>query len=259
MSFSGKVVMVTGAGGGIGRGVAKAFCDEGASVFVTDLNETTARETERQLKESGGKCVAQKVDVRSRTEVFGCVEGCLKTFGKVDVLVNCAGILSLVPYDEITQEEWDNTMAVNARGTLFMCQAVGREMVRRGAGGKIVNISSVAGKIGGMLYTHYCASKFAVIGMTKCLALELAGHGINVNAVCPGDVETEMTEYEFRTLAKIRGVSIDEIRRQTAKKAPLGRLCQPSEVAGIVLFLASEKADYMTGQSINVTGGAMTF
>jgi meso-butanediol dehydrogenase / (S,S)-butanediol dehydrogenase / diacetyl reductase len=259
MSFAGKVVMITGAGGGIGRGVARAFADEGAIVFATDVNETKVKQTERELKEIGSICVSQKVDVRSQVEVVGSLGHCLEEFGRVDILVNCAGILSLDRYDEITQELWDNIMAVNARGTFFACQAVAREMVRRGEGGKIVNISSVAGKVGGVLYTHYCSSKFAVIGMTKCLALELADHKINVNAVCPGDVDTEMSDYEFATLAKIRGISEDEVRKQAAKRAPLGRLALPSDVANVVLFLASEKSSYMTGQSLNVTGGTMTF
>ncbi len=251
--------MVTGGGGGIGGGIAKAFSQEGAAVYVTDVNETKMKQVERELRGTGGTCVAERVDVRSRAEVFSSVEHCVKTLGGLDILVSCAGILKLQEFGDVTQEDWDNTMNVNARGTLFVDQAAAAEMLRMGKGGKIVNISSVAGKVGGVYYTAYTASKFAVIGITKCLALALAGHKINVNAVCPGDIDTEMSDYEFDALAKIGGTSVEEVRRQAAKKAPLGRLGLPSDVANVVLFLASDKSNYMTGQSLNVTGGTMTF
>ena len=131
-------------------------------------------------------------------------------------------------------------------------------MIRQAVGGKIINVSSVAGKIGVPMYTHYCASKFAVLGITKSLAMELAEHRINVNAVCPGDVETDMLDYEVRTHAQIMRVSVDDIRKEFQTRTPLGRLAQPSDVANVILFLASEAADYMTGQALNVSGGRMT-
>lgn len=259
MSFSGKVVMVTGGGGGIGGGIARAFSQEGAAVYATDANEAKVKKVEREIRHAGGTCTVERVDVRSRLEVFSSVERCVKVLGGLDVLVSCAGILKLQKFDEVTQEDWDNTMNVNARGTLFADQAAATEMLRRGKGGKIVNISSVAGKVGGVYYAAYTASKFAVIGITKCLSLALADHRINVNAVCPGDIDTEMSDYEFDELAKIGGISVEEVRRRAAEKAPLGRLGLPIDVANVVLFLASEKSSYMTGQSLNVTGGTMTF
>jgi NAD(P)-dependent dehydrogenase (short-subunit alcohol dehydrogenase family) len=132
-------------------------------------------------------------------------------------------------------------------------------MIRQGSGGKIVNVSSVAGKVGVPFYVHYCASKFAVLGITKSLALELAEHRINVNAVCPGDVETSMLEYEFKAHAQMRNISPDTVREEYLARAPLGRFAQPKDVAEVVLFLSSPKADYMTGQALNITGGRMTF
>jgi len=259
MGFAGKVAMVTGGGGGIGRAVAKSLSNHGAIVFVTDSREETAKKTEQEIKGSGALCISEKMDVRSEVEVRRGVEHCIKALGKVDMLVNCAGILTLVPFDKITLAQWDDTMEVNARGTFLACQAVAQEMIRRGEGGKIVNISSLAGKVGAPLYTHYCASKFAVIGITKSLALELSKHKINVNAVCPGDVETEMFQYEVRTHAQDRGISQKEMRRQLTSRVPLGRLAWPDDVANVVLFLLSDSANYMTGQSLNVTGGTMTF
>jgi NAD(P)-dependent dehydrogenase (short-subunit alcohol dehydrogenase family) len=255
MSFSGKSVMITGAGGGIGRAVAVAFAKERADVFVTDVKEQAARQTESGVVAFGGRCVVDRLDVRSGADIERSVDRCLETLGKVDILVNCAGILTILPFDKITQEEWDSTMEVNARGTFQTCQAVAKHMLASGGGGKIVNVSSIAGKNGGAYYTHYCASKFAVIGVTKSLALELAPHKINVNAVCPGDVQTEMLDYEFRTHSRIRGVPEEELRKQWAARVPLGRLALPTDVADIIMFLSSSKADYMTGQSLNVSGG----
>ncbi|MDG6926300.1 MAG: 3-oxoacyl-ACP reductase FabG [Nitrososphaerota archaeon] len=259
MSLSGKTVMITGAGGGIGRAVASAFARERADIFATDVKEETARQTGKEVVAVGGNCVADRLDVRSETDIQRSVGRCLEALGKVDILVNCAGILTILPFDKITQELWDGTMEVNARGTFQTCKAVASHMVTRGGGGKIVNVSSIAGKNGGAYYTHYCASKFAVIGITKSLALELAPHGINVNAVCPGDVQTEMLEYEFRTHSRIRGIPEEELRKQWAARVPLGRLALPEDVADIIVFLASRKADYMTGQSLNVSGGMVMF
>jgi NAD(P)-dependent dehydrogenase (short-subunit alcohol dehydrogenase family) len=259
MSLPGKVAMITGGGGGIGRAVAKSFSDQLAKVFVTDAIEETAKRTETEIRDAGGTCNAEKVDVRSYDEIINGVEHCVNTFGKVDILVNCAGILTILPFDKITGEIWDEIMAVNAKGTFLTCQAVAQQMIRQGDGGKIINVSSVAGKIGAPMYTHYCASKFAVIGITKSLALELAKDRINVNAVCPGDVYTDMLEYEFKTHAQIRGITPEEVRKQLTTRVPLGRLAQPIDVANVILFLASEKAGYMTGQALNVTGGTLTF
>lgn len=259
MRFSGRVVIVTGAGGGIGSEVAKSFSAEGAKVTVADSRADAAQRVVHEITSRGGAAIPEKLDVRSYAEIEKIVEKTLDSFGKIDILVNCAGILTISPFDEITEDLWDSMLDVNAKGTFLCCKAFAKQLIRQGTGGKIVNTASVAGKIGVPFYTHYCASKFAVLGITKSLALELAKHRINVNAVCPGDVDTDMLAYEFRTHAQIRGISPEEVRKEWAALAPLGRLALPQDVAGVILFLASNAADYMTGQALNVTGGRVTF
>ncbi len=259
MRFSGRVVIVTGAGGGIGGEVAKSFSAEGAKVTVADSRADAAQRVVHEITSQGGTAIAEKLDVRSYAEIEKIVEKTIGSFGKIDILVNCAGILTIRPFDEITEDLWDSMLDVNAKGTFLCCKAFARQLIRQGTGGKIVNTASVAGKIGVPFYTHYCASKFAVLGITKSLALELAKHRINVNAVCPGDVDTDMLAYEFRTHAQIRGILPEEVREEWAALAPLGRLALPQDVAGVILFLASNAADYMTGQALNVTGGRVTF
>lgn len=259
MRFSGRVVIVTGAGGGIGGEVAKSFSAEGAKVAVADSRADAAQRVVHEITSRGGTAIPEKLDVRSYAEIEKIVEKTLGSFGKIDILVNCAGILTISPFDEITEDLWDSMLDVNARGTFLCCKAVAKQLIQQGTGGKIVNTASIAGKIGVPFYTHYCASKFAVLGITKSLALELAKHRINVNAVCPGDVDTDMLAYEFRTHAQIRGISPEEVRKEWAALAPLGRLALPQDVASVVLFLASNAADYMTGQALNVTGGRVTF
>lgn len=259
MRFDGRVAVVTGAGGGIGGEVAKSFSAEGAKVTVTDSRADAARRVVDEITSRGGTAIPQKLDVRSYADIEKTVEKTVISFGKIDILVNCAGILTIRPFDKITEDLWDSMLDVNTKGTFLCCKAFAKQMIQQGTGGKIVNTASIAGKIGVPFYTHYCASKFAVLGITKSLALELAKHRINVNAVCPGDVDTDMLAYEFRTHAQIRGILPEEVRKEWAALAPLGRLALPQDVASVILFLASNAADYMTGQALNVTGGRMTF
>jgi NAD(P)-dependent dehydrogenase (short-subunit alcohol dehydrogenase family) len=153
------------------------------------------------------------------------------------------------------EEEWDYNMEVNAKGVFLCSKAVATQMIKRGEGGKIVNIASMAGKRGALYLAHYCASKFAVIGFTKSLALELAEHKINVNAVCPGYVETEMQQRELIWESLLEKTSPEKIKSKYINETPLGRLEQPEDVANVVLFLCESASDFMTGQAINVTGG----
>jgi meso-butanediol dehydrogenase/(S,S)-butanediol dehydrogenase/diacetyl reductase len=197
------------------------------------------------------------LDVRNLSEIARAIENTVSKFGRVDILINCAGISIPRPFDEITEDLWNNTIDVNAKGTFFFCQLVAKQMIKQGGGGKIVNISSMLGKIGAELYAHYCASKFAVTGFTKSLALELAKHQINVNAVCPGDVDTQMTHNEAVIISKVRGISVEQIMSDWEASGPQGKFIQPSEVADLILFLSSEQAKRMTGQSVNITGGKL--
>jgi len=176
----------------------------------------------------------------------------------IDILVNCAGIVTVLSFQDISEEKWDSTMDINAKGTFFCCKAVANSMIKRGQGGKIVNIASMLGKIGNPMYTHYSASKHAVIGITRCMALELAKYHINVNSVCPGDTDTDMLHMEARLFAKMRDLTEDQILQEWAKSAPLGKLVKPSDVANLILFLASSESDLMTGQAINITAGKIS-
>jgi len=259
LKVEGQVAVVTGSGGGIGSAVARSFAREGAKVVVADIQEDAAKRVAGDIRQSGGTALPLKLDVRSLDDIEKLTETVVHDLGKIDILVNCAGILSIRSFDKITEDVWDTMLDTNARGTFFCCQKVAQQMIRQGAGGEIVNISSIGGKIGAPLYTHYCASKFAVIGITKSLALELAKYGIRVNSVCPGDVDTDMLAYEFQTHAKLRSITTDAVRQEWTTRVPLGRLALPTDVANVVLFLVSDKSSYMTGQSLNVTGGTMTF
>jgi len=259
LNIGGQVAIVTGSAGGIGSAVAKRLASKGAKIAVADIQFDSAKKVATEIEQSGGTASPFNLDVRSLKNIELLVEQIAQIYGHINILVNCAGVLSIQPYDEITQDSWNKIIDINASGTFFCCQQVARQMIRQGTGGNLVNISSIAGKIGAPLYTSYCASKFAVIGITKSLALELARHRIRVNAVCPGDVDTSMLEYEFETHAKLRNTTPDEVRREWAARPPLRRLAFPSDVANVVLFLVSENSSYMTGQSLNVTGGTMTF
>ncbi len=211
LRFDEKVAFITGAGGGIGSQVARSFSAAGAKVFLTDARIEAVRRVVDEFTSAGGDAAAERMDVTSQAEVDSVVAKAEALFGGIDILVNCAGIIDVHPFDEISESAWDRVMDVNAKGTFLCCQSVARGMIRRmdgsssGGGGKIVNIASSYGKIGMPWYLHYCASKFAVIGITKTLALEVARYGINVNAVCPADVETEMLLSEFKRHAERRG------------------------------------------------------
>jgi len=259
LSFSKKVAIVTGGGGGIGASVAKSFAEAGARVVVTDIRRDAAEMVAHEIEDSGGSAIGEGLDVRCYGVIEKVVARTVQLWGQINIVVNCAGILSIDRFEDVTESLWDEIMGVNAKGIFLVCKSVAQQMIRQGAGGKIVNVSSVAGKIGVPLYVHYCASKFAVLGITKSLALELAKHRINVNAVCPGDVETSMLEYEFERHARLGNTSSDAVKRDYLSRAPLGRFAKPQDVADVVLFLASDKADYMTGQALNITGGRMTF
>lgn len=255
MRLVGKAAIVTGAGAGIGRAIAVALAREGASVVACDIDEETAQETSRIIKEEGGSSLPVRMDVRSSTGIDRAVRSTLEHFGGINILVNNAGVSTMSRVVDMTEEEWDHNMDVNAKGVFLCSRAVVREMLRRGGSGKIVNVASMAGKRGAPLLAHYCASKFAVVGFTQSLALELAPHRINVNAVCPGYVETDMQRRELRWQAELEGRTPEEVKAEYITSTPLGRLEKPEDVARVVVFLCTSDADFMTGQSINVTGG----
>jgi NAD(P)-dependent dehydrogenase (short-subunit alcohol dehydrogenase family) len=254
MDFRNKVVFVTGSTRGIGRVIAIAFAEQGAKVAVNGTKENLCHNVVEEVDTAGGEGVAVPGDISNSEVVRGCFKKILNDFGHLDILVNNAGIIYVEDCIDTTDQQWDRTMAVNCRGVFLCSREAARHMVERKSG-KIINISSQLGKSGVAKYTHYCASKFAVVGFTQALAKELAPHRINVNAVCPGIVDTDMMDEELEVFKKITGKSEKELRQDFLNTIPLGRYETSEDVANLILFLASKGAAYMTGQSINVTGG----
>jgi len=257
LRFNDKVAFVTGAGAGIGRAIALRLSSEGAKVIVTDINPETAQQTASEIKETG-TANSLKLDVTNSSEVDEVVEKAWKLFGRIDFLINNAGVSSMNRLVDLTERDWDFNMDVNAKGGFLVTVAALKRMIREDYGQekpKIVNVASAAGKIPGPFLAHYTASKFAVVGFTKAAALELAPFRINVNCVCPGYVQTSMQERELVWEGKLRGITAEEVKQSYLTQVPLGRLATPDDVATIVAFLCSHDADYMTGQALNVTGG----
>ena len=276
--LSGKVAVVTGAGGrhGIGRAIALRLAEEGADVVVTDIQRSTdrMREEDRQSGWRGLPSVVEEIedlgrqslglfsDVTDSAQVADMVRQTLGRFGKIDILVNNAGSQpgpDRVLVVELGEEAFDEVMRVNVRGTYLCSKAVAIHMIERGGGGKMIVISSGAGKQGIARYAAYCASKFALIGFTQALAHELAPHKINVNAICPGLVNTERVDFIAAALAA-EGESAEEHRalmvRARAEAVPLGRIAEAGDIARVAAFLSSSESDYMTGLSISVSGGS---
>jgi len=256
--FEEKVVIVTGAAKGIGKGIAEGFFKEGACVIQTDISEKEVTEAFEELKEKYGnnKGFPMRVDVTNNSDIEKMVKEAINKFNKIDVLVNNAGVCSSSLVIDLPEEEWDRIMTVNVKGMFLCCRAVARQMIRQKSG-KIINISSGWGKIGSILFAHYCASKFAVIAFTQALALELAPYKINVNAICPANIDTDMNVSCNRSFANYFNISLEEHQKKVLDESPLHRLGQPQDIAELALFLASKDADYMTGQAININGGVI--
>jgi acetoin reductase-like protein len=254
MVLEGKTALVTGAGSGIGRAIALRLARDGARVAAADLNLEGARETASQIEGLGVCGVPLQVDVRDVASLQSMVDATVGQLGRIDILVACAGIVQMRRMLDITAEEWDRIFSVNTRGLFFTLQLVARQMERQG-GGVILNMASAAARGPRPMYTHYAASKAAVISITRTAAAALASSGIRVNAVCPGIVETPMWDQIDREYAAESGEAPGEHRRQRAKEIPLGRLETAEDVAGAVAFLVSDDASYITGQALNVDGG----
>jgi meso-butanediol dehydrogenase/(S,S)-butanediol dehydrogenase/diacetyl reductase len=247
--LEGKVAVITGAGSGIGRGIAKVLAREGADMVLTDI---AVEKAEGVADELGGSALEH--DVSSWASCMQVAERVLEEKGQIDVLVNNAGVSSGVAFQELDEAEWDRVNNVNAKGVFLTTRAVVPDMIERRSG-SIVSISSMAGKEGLPLLAHYCATKFAVIGITQSLAKELAEYDIRVNAVCPGVVRTPLWEPLLDQLSESRGITREEAWQEFVDPIPLGRPQDPEDIGEAVAFLASDRARNMTGQGINVTGG----
>ena len=256
-NLNNKIVLVTGAGSGIGRETAYAFGRENVQLILFDKNEDGLKVTANELKDIGNNARTLTVDVTSEKQVQEAVETVIREFGVIDVLVNCAGVSTMQWSWDLTEAEWDLNMDVNAKGCWLVCKHVLPYMIKRKQG-RIVNTASMGGKQGAPLLAHYCASKFAVIGLTESIAKEVAPYGITVNAVCPGYVKTPMQDREIIWEAKLRGIEDPEaVRKEYITLTPLGRLSVPSDIAKSILFLSSDQAEFMTGESIKVSGGQL--
>jgi len=257
--FINKNILVTGAGSGIGQYICEEFAREGANLIVTDKNIKSAEQTTKKIESIMGnnKVLHLHLDVTDALSVSKAVNESISQFKCINILINCAGVSTMNTVLNMSEKEWDLNFSVNAKGVFLVSRAVAKNMVEQGTGGKIINIASMAGKLAAPFLVHYSASKFAVIGFTQGLALELAKYKINVNAVCPAFVKTPMQEREIEWEASLRNIKQDEVRDNYIKMTPLGRLGNPEDVAKVVLFLASKDADFMTGQAINITGGSL--
>ena len=238
---------------GIGRAIALRYAEEGADLYLAATNRAKLEETKALIEAQGARVTLQAVDVRDRAAVAAMVEAAAEALGGIDVLVNNAGVYKAARLVDYTPEDFDQVMQVNLYGAFHVMQLVLRHMQARGRG-KVVNIASTAGKWMSMNQSAYNASKHALVGLTRCAGLEMGPLGINVNAICPGFVETDMLE-EFRAHADILGVSFDQVKAAGLARVPLKRFLKPEEIAHLAVYLASSESDGMTGQSILLDGG----
>jgi len=253
MLLAGKTILVTGAGQGIGRGIALAIAEAGGNVALIDLVRETMEETARLVEEAGGRAVSFVTDVTDTEAVRRAIDGTVDAFGRLDGLVNNAGIIRMGSALELTPDDWDLHFAINVRGMMICCQLAAKRMIAQG-GGSIVNIASNAGKVGYPNMAAYNASKAAVINLTRTLAAEWAKVKINVNAVCPGGVATPMLRQAAEWAADRFGGDPDEIYK-TMKPHQMDRHVRPIEIGRVVAFLLSDHAGIIRGQAINADGG----
>jgi 3-oxoacyl-[acyl-carrier protein] reductase len=245
--LQGKVAIITGAGGDMGRAIAVRYAQEGARVVVAEIQQATAEQTATAVRDAGGEALALAIDVSNRAATESMARQTAERFGRIDVLVNCAAMFGTVerkPFDEITDEEWDACMAVNLRGMWLCCRAVFPYMREQGAG-QIINISSGTVFGGTPLFLHYVTSKAGVVGLTRALAREVGDHGIRVNTIAPGLTVTRGSRQHFTD------EHFDALARHTA----LGRPEQAADLVGTFVYLASDDSKFVTGQTIVVDGG----
>ena len=252
--LAGRRALITGAATGIGQAITEAFVAEGARVAVSDISLEGARDLAERLGEGAR---AYGLDVTDAAETATVFRASAEWMGGLDLLAANAGISTMNPVVDLTEEEWDSNMAVNAKGVFLSNREAVRHFLAAGEKGVIVNTASLAGKIGAPLLAHYAASKFAVVGFTQSLAREVGEHGIRVNAVCPGYVRTSMQDREVVWEAKLRGMTPETVRDEYVAATPLGRLEEAEDVAAIAVFLASDLSGFLTGEAINASGGVL--
>ena len=252
MRLAGKTAIITGSARGIGQAFAAAYVAEGAQVVIADIDIERAQATAAGL---GANAFAVALDVTDQASIDTAVAQTVDHFGKVDILINNAALFTAAPIVEIERRDYDRIMSVNVSGTLFMMQAVARQMIAQGQGGKIINMASQAGRRGEALVGVYCASKAAVISLTQSAGLNLIAHGINVNAIAPGVVDGEHWDGVDAFFAKYENKAPGQKKAEVGAAVPFGRMGTAEDLTGMAIFLASKEADYIVAQTYNVDGG----
>lgn len=265
--LSDKIAIVTGAGQGIGKAVALRLAAEGANVVVADINQKTAEQTADEIRKLNRRTQVCRIDIANITEIQSMIDNAVAEFGRIDILVNVAGVAQTGLFLELTEQQWDHVLDTNLKGTTFIIQTVARRMIEqvphevKAAGhadrsyGKIVNFTSISGRHGRAEQIPYAASKAAIISLTQSAALAFAPYNINVNAVCPGVIPTPMWEQIDKDRGRISGVEPGQSMKSFIERTALKRPGSPEDVAGVVAFLCSTDSDYMTGQTLNIDGG----
>jgi len=252
MRLKDKIALITGGARGIGLGFAEAFVKEGAKVVIADIDIERAT---RSAAAIGPAAKAMQLDVTDLAAIDAVVNTIDAEFGGIDILINNAAIFDMAPVNDITEESYDRVFSINLKGPLFMMKAVSNVMIKRGRGGKIINMASQAGRRGEALVLLYCASKAAIISATQSAALALVKHGINVNTIAPGVVDGEHWDVVDAHFAKWEGLKPGEKKAAVAKSVPIGRFATPDDIKGLAVFLASADSDYILAQTYNVDGG----
>lgn len=253
--LNGRVALVTGGGSGIGRGIAQALSGEGSRVAICGRRSEPLEETAQLILHNQGQVLALPADVSQRLDVEKMVARVIKEWGQIDILVNNAGGSGRTPLDHPDDSRWMEILQVNLTGA-YLCTKIVLPHMRGSGYGRIINVSSVLGQFGVPGYSAYCTAKHGILGFTKAVALELAERGITINAICPTWVDTAMAQQGIEETAAVLGMSSEEFRTQAVGAVPIGRMAEISEVAALVVYLCSSAASSITGQAINVCGGA---
>jgi len=248
------VIILTGAASGIGRETAILLAKEGAKLVISDINEDGLNETLKLIEKEGKTAEKMKVDVSKPEDIKNMIEHTYKKYGKIDVLINNAGVVRVGPIDEFSDEDYDLLINVNLKGTYYGCKFIVPYFKKQGYG-NIINLASVAAHIGQVNHACYCSTKAGVLAITKALALELAPYNIRVNSVSPGATDTPMLRSDVEKNARERGVSFDVVKKEFEEEGVMGRWAKPLEIAYGILFLASDESSYMTGADLRIDGG----
>lgn len=254
MSVKNKVVVITGAGSGIGKALAIRFASEGSKVILLDNNQAKLEETNKSIKDLEFQTSCYSVDITKKQDVLRAIQARLGSTQTIDVWVNAAGVSYIIPFlHEKSEQIWDQTLNVNLKGMFIGSQVAAQFM--NPEGGSIINFSSLSGKKPSTNYEAYCASKYGVIGLTHSLALDLASKNIRVNCICPGIVWTPMWDKQAENYAKKRNIRTEDIIPYFEDKIPLGRICYMKDIENVALFLSEDESSYITGQSMHLNGG----